>query len=75
VKVVLRRMIEKFASSDIIKIILTRLRLAIQFPTLSITSIKLNLKKFSKTQREFSLNSSKYTRRLWIIMNSVPRKL
>jgi len=50
------------------------LRLAIQFPTLSITSVKLNLMKFSKSQPEFSLKSSKY-RRLWILMNSVPCKL
>jgi len=63
------------ALTDIIKIILMKLRLAVQFPTVSITSVKLSLKKFSKTQRGFSLKSSKYTRRLWILMKSVPCKL
>ena len=68
-------MIKKCALPDIIKIVLTMLQLAIQFPTLSITSVHPNLKKLSKTQREFSLKFSKYTRRLWIIMKSVPCKL
>ena len=67
--------IKKCALPDVIKIILTMLRLATHFLILSITSVKLNLKKFSKTQREFSLKSSKYTRRPWIIMKSVPCKL
>ena len=51
----------KCVLTDIVRITLKMVRLALQCPTLSIIPVKMNLNKFSNTQFEFSLKSSTYS--------------